>query len=53
MNHDPVRLYEMNKDEWRDVCRRVRPDLTDEDYEVLWSQHQADKAERQRMRELH
>lgn len=29
--------------EWRDVCQRVRPELTDEEFDELWIQFQAMK----------
>jgi hypothetical protein len=30
------RLDEFDKDEWREVCRLVRPDIEDEEFEELW-----------------
>lgn len=33
-----VRLDEFDKIEWRDVCRRVRPDWTDKQFEEAWAQ---------------
>lgn len=32
----PVRLHEFDKDEWRDVARRLRPKWTDEEFEEAW-----------------
>ena len=26
----------MSKEEWREVVREVRPDITDEQYEIMW-----------------
>ncbi len=31
-----VRLDEMDKNEWFDVCRRLRPDWTAEQFEEAW-----------------
>lgn len=31
-----TRLYEFDKDEWRDAVRRLRPDWTDADFERAW-----------------
>ncbi len=35
---EPTRLNEFNKTEWRDVCRKVRPDWTDEQFEEAWAE---------------
>lgn len=40
-------LYEFDKIEWRDVVRKVRPDITDEEYDRLWNKMMAKKAKRQ------
>ena len=40
-----VRLYELTKDEWFVVCRRVRPELTEEEFSRLWEDFQTKKAE--------
>lgn len=54
MNDDPdTRLNEYDADEWFDVCRRVRPGYTREQFDIDWEGFQADKAERLRMRSLH
>ena len=50
---EPARLDEFDKAEWWDVCRRVKPDLTEEEYDRMWDSFQAEKAERQRARSLH
>lgn len=42
-----VRLDQMEKDEWRDACRRLRPDWTDEDFERAWAEFQAIKRRKQ------
>jgi hypothetical protein len=34
----PARLDEFDKEEWWDVARRVRPDLTREEYEAMWTE---------------
>lgn len=38
-----ARLNELDREEFWDVCRRLRPDLTRDDYELLWGQFQRDK----------
>lgn len=35
-----VRLTEFDKDEWRDVARKLCPDWTDEDFEREWAAFQ-------------
>lgn len=52
MSND-TKLNELDKEEWWDVARRVRPDLTREEYEAMWDGYHAEKTERQRQRELH
>lgn len=49
---DLVKLNELDKAEWLDVCKRLKPGLTEADYEKLWCQFQIDKWEYQRSREL-
>lgn len=39
-----TRLDEYTKDEWWDVARAVKPDLTREEYDAMWERFQADKA---------
>lgn len=41
-----ARLDEFDKDEWWDVCRRLRPDLTREEYDAMWDEFQQAKAAR-------
>ncbi len=43
-----TRLDEFDKVEWRDVCRRINPALTDEEFERMWIDFQKAKADRQR-----
>jgi len=49
MAEPATRLDEFSKDEWRDVCRRVRPDIDDEQFEQEWQEFEAAK----RMRKVH
>lgn len=42
---DDSRLDEFDKDEWREVCRRLRPDVTDIEYEAMWNDFQERKAD--------
>ena len=37
----PLHFY--SKEEWWDVCRKVKPELTWAQYEVLWSEFQQRK----------
>jgi len=39
-----MKLTEFDKIEWRDVCRRLRPDWTDEQFEAAWIEFQTLKA---------
>lgn len=32
------RLDELNKDEWRDVARRLKPEWTEEQFEEAWQE---------------
>lgn len=41
-----MRLDEYDIDEWWDVCRRVRPDLTREQFNAMWAEFQAMKQRR-------
>lgn len=51
MNGDEaVRLDCYDKEEWWDVCRRVRPDMTREQYDKDWDEFVKTKAERERQR---
>lgn len=41
-----TRLNEYTRDEWWDVCRQAKPDLTREEFDRLWDEFQAEKAKR-------
>ena len=43
---ETIRLDEFTKDEWRDVCRRLRPDITDDEFDEEWREFQAHKRRR-------
>lgn len=49
---DDARLDEFDAVEWFDVCRRLQPDLTQERFDELWNEFQAEKAERLRLSRL-
>lgn len=49
---EDTRLNEFDKEEWWDVCRRARPDITREQYDQMWNEFQAMKAEHLRQNEL-
>lgn len=40
---DEVRLDEFDQDEWWDVCREVRPDITREEFDRMWEDFVAEK----------
>lgn len=44
---DDARLNEFDADEWFDVCRRIRPDLTREEFDEKWLEFIAAKRRRQ------
>lgn len=46
------RLTEFDKFEWRDICRALRPGITDTEFDELWAAFQQDKAERVRSRAM-
>lgn len=46
-------LNELDKEEWWDVARRVRPDITREEYDRMWEEFQVEKEARLRQREMH
>lgn len=35
---DSTKLNEFDKDEWRDVSRKLRPDWTEEQFEEAWQE---------------
>lgn len=37
------RLDEFDKIEWRDICLKLRPDLTDEEFDSMWVEFAAMK----------
>lgn len=49
---DPADLREYDKDEWWDVMRRAKPDITREEFDLYWDEFQSDKAERSRQRAM-
>lgn len=42
-----VKLNEFTKEEWLDIVHEVRPDLTREEYDILWDNFIQLKAQRQ------
>jgi len=42
-----MRLNEFTKEEWFDVCRRLRPHLTWGEFEAMWAEFVAAKVRRQ------
>lgn len=51
MNAD-VRLNEYDKDEWLDIARKFKPDLTDAEYDAMWDRFCAYKREHERQKRL-
>jgi hypothetical protein len=47
-----TRLDEYDKTEWFDVCRLLRPGLTEAEYTKLWDEFQERKAEHERTKGL-
>lgn len=45
-------LHEFDKVEWFDVCRKFKPSLTWEEYEVMWERAMATYAESAAKRRL-
>lgn len=43
-----TRFDEFDKIEWRDACRKVRPDWTAEQFEQKWTEFQREKQKRAR-----
>jgi hypothetical protein len=37
-------LNELDRDEWRDVARRLRPDWTEAQFDKAWAEFQRDKS---------
>jgi len=46
---EDARLDEFDRDEWRDVCRHVRPDWSDAQFDEAW----AEFIDRKRRRAMH
>jgi hypothetical protein len=44
-----TRLDELSADEWWDICRHFRPDVTRDEFDLMWEEFQ----EMKRRRELH
>lgn len=38
--HEEARLDEFTKDEWLLVCRRLRPNLSETEYDKMWADFQ-------------
>lgn len=47
-----VHLNEFDKLEWWDVCRSVRPDITEAEFDRMWSEFQKLKAKREAVHDL-
>lgn len=43
INGHPVLLNEFDKDEWRTIAMRLRPDWTEEEFEAAWAEFVAMK----------
>lgn len=44
MNPEEVRLDEFDEVEWFDICRKIKPDLTQEEFDAMWDSFQERKA---------
>ena len=42
------RLYEYTKTEWFDVVRKLKPQLTEQEYEAMWTEYCAQMDEHDR-----
>lgn len=47
-----TRLDEYDKAEWFDVARKLKPGLSEAEYEAMWADFQRFKADHQRQRGL-
>lgn len=47
-----AKLNEFDKAEWFDVARKLKPDLTPEEYDLMWDDFQRAKAEHERTKGL-
>lgn len=52
MVDDPTRLNELDKDEWKDLIVKVRPDITDEQYDKMWENFVRFKIGKQEKRKI-
>jgi len=50
---DLARLNELDKQEWFDVCRHLKPGLTAAEYDKLWNEFQVAKRELERIKRSH
>jgi hypothetical protein len=46
------RLNEYDRTEWFDTARKLKPDLSEEEYAAMWDRFQAAKAEHERTKGL-
>jgi hypothetical protein len=46
------RMNEYDSDEWYDVCKSIQPSLTREQFDDVWADFQAEKAEHERKKTL-
>jgi hypothetical protein len=46
-------LQEYDREEFWDVCRRLRPDITREQYELMWDEFADLKRATERKRRMH
>jgi hypothetical protein len=46
MTSSPDRLDEYDKREWFDVMQQFRPSLTEEEFDIMWAEFQAEKRRR-------
>lgn len=49
----PDSLYLLDKEEFWDVARKIKPGLQREEYERMWEDFQQRKAEHERQQNLH
>lgn len=47
-----TRLDQFDKVEWFDLCRKMKPGLTEAEYDVMWERFQAAKAEHEARKRL-
>jgi hypothetical protein len=44
--NDDVRLNEFGKAEWFDIARKLKPNLTEDEYNLMWDEFQQAKRQR-------